>query len=353
MTFALEYFAFGLFSLVGGSLADRLDRKRLMIVCDIVRFVIIATFGLGYVGNWLSVGLIYGGITLHAICGAIFLGGQASSIPYVVGKERGTNAIAALIATESAVGTVVPPLGGALFGLVGPLPALVVNAATYVVSVLSLGVIRDLGPEETTGLPQLRHVADDIALGFRFLFADPAMRAVSLASFVANFFGLLGFTAYIPFIKRDLGGTDLSVGIVLGAIGAGSVLGAALAPRVHWPFGKIVIWSYMCALVWLPLLWTHSLIVTTLVLGLGAIPSGLYISHVLGWRMRIIPEGTVGRVFGAVRLLVLCGTLPGALIGGAIADTYGARMAIAVSILGTYAVVVWLFANRTVREERR
>src|SRR5208282_3264407 len=130
VTFALEYFSFGLFSLVGGSLADRLDRKRLMIVCDIVRFAIITSFAVGYLGGWLSVGLIYSGIALHAACGAIFLGGQASSIPYVVGKERATNAVAALIGTESAVGTVAPPLGGALFGLVGPLPALVINAAT-------------------------------------------------------------------------------------------------------------------------------------------------------------------------------------------------------------------------------
>src|ERR1700738_2904535 len=48
LTYALEFFPFGVFSLVGGSLADRLDRRRLMIVCDAVRFAIIASFALAY-----------------------------------------------------------------------------------------------------------------------------------------------------------------------------------------------------------------------------------------------------------------------------------------------------------------
>lgn len=353
LTFALEYFSFGIFSLIGGSLADRLNRKHLMIGCDTLRFAIIATFALGYVGGWLSLALLYGGIVLHAACGAIFNGGQASSIPYVLGKSRATRAVGALAGTESAVGTVTPPLGGAIFGLVGPLPALIVNAATYVASLASLGMIRDLGPETTSGFPRLRHIVEDIGIGFRFLLDDRAMRMMTWSSFTGNFFGMLGFTAYVPFIKRDLGGSDLSVGIAFGAIGAGAVLGSLVAPHLRFPFGKIVIATYLWNVVYIPLIWTHSFTVTAIVLGIGAIAAGASITQILGWRMRIIPEETVGRVFGAVRLLVLAGTLPGALIGGALADAYGARITIIVFLAGTYAVALWLATNRTIREERR
>src|SRR5581483_9605910 len=94
LTFALEWFSFGIFSLVGGSLADRMNRKRLMIGCDFLRFAIILAFAIGYEARWLTLPLLYGGIVLHAICGAIFNGGQASSIPYVVGKDRATKAVA-------------------------------------------------------------------------------------------------------------------------------------------------------------------------------------------------------------------------------------------------------------------
>ena len=353
LTFSLEWFSFGVFSLVGGSLADRLNRKRLMISADIVRSLIILSFALGYRGGWLSLPLLYGGIVLHTACGAIFNGGQASSIPYVLGKDRATRAVSALIGTESAVNTAVPPLGGAIFGLFGPFPALIVNAATYLASIFSLSVIRDLGPETVTGFPRAHHVASDIAVGFRFLFGDNAMRIVTFASFMSNFFASIGFTAYVPFIKRDLGGNDLSVGIVFGAMGAGTVLGALLVSRVHVPFGKMMVIGYLWGLLQFGLLWSHSTVLAAIVLGILSVGGGWTVSATLGWRMRIIPEETVGRVFGAARLIVLGGTLPGALLGGVIADVYDARTAIAASTIGIACVVVWVVANRTVREERR
>lgn len=354
LTYALEWWSFGLFSLVGGSLADRVNRKRLMIVCDLLRSAIILTFALGYVSGWLSLPLLYSGIVLHAICGAIFNGGQASSIPYVVGKARATRAVATLTGTESAVNTVSTPFGGALFGLIGPLPALLANAATYLLSVASLGAIRDLGPEETGRLPRLGHVVDDVGIGFRFLFADRAMRFISFASLVGNFVGFIEYTALVPFIKRDLGGSDFSVGIAFGAIGAGSVLGSLLAPRLHAPFGKIVIAAYVLGwILYAPVVLTHSFTVAAVALFLGAIPSGAYLAHVLGWRMRVIPEDTVGRVFGAVRLLVLFGTMPGALIGGALADAFGARTAIAAAFVASLGTVIFVSWARTIREESR
>lgn len=354
LTFALEWSSFGFFSLLGGSLADRINRKYLMIICDVMRFAIIAGFALGYQTGRLTLTLLYGGIVLHAICGAVFNGGQASSVPYVVGKPRATEAMAALTGTESAVNTVTPPIGAALFGLIGPLPALLVNAFTYLASVTSLSAIRDLGPEAASGLPHPRHMIDDIRIGFRFLFADRAMRILSFGSLVGNFVGLMQVTALVPLIKRDLGGSDLSVGIAFGALGAGSVVGAALAPRLHVTFGKIVVAAYVGGyLFFLPLAWTHNLTVATISLFVSAVPGGAYLAHLLGWRMRVIPEDTVGRVFGAVRLLVLAGTLPGALIGGAITDAYGARSAIIFSLLVSLCTVVYIACSRTVRDEAR
>lgn len=353
MTFALEWFSFGVFSLIGGSLADRLNRRRLMIACDVLRSLIVAGYAVGYRGGWLTLPLLYGGIVLHTACGAIFNGGQASSIPYVLGKERATQAVSALVGAESAVNTAVPPIGGAIFGFAGPIPALLVNASTYIASILSLGAVRDLGPEKSTGIPRLHHVADDIRVGFRFLFGDRAMTLVTFSSFVGNLFGAFGFTAYVPFIKQTLGGSDLSVGLVFGAMGAGTVLGAFVASRVHAKSGTNFVLSETLSLSKLALIWTPNVTVMAIALGVLSIANGWYVSAVLGWRMRIIPEDTVGRVFGAARLLVLAGTLPGALLGGALADAYGARTAIIVSAIGSALVVFWVQANRTIRRESR
>jgi MFS family permease len=79
----------------------------------------------------------------------------------------------------------------------------------------------------------------------------------------------------------------------------------------------------------------------------------LEIGQIVGWRMRVIPEELIGRVFGAVRLVVLIGTVPGALVGGAIADRYGPRTSIVISGIGylSLALIVPLFG--AIRRERR
>jgi MFS family permease len=353
LTYALEMFSFGVFSLVGGSLADRLDRKRLMIACDVVRSAIIASFAVGYRVGWLTLPFLYGGIVLHSLCGAIFNGSQVSSIPYVLGKDRATRAVGALSSTEGTVGTLAPPIGGALFGFAGPFPALLINAATYIGSILSLSAIRDLGPEATSGIPHPGHVIKDIGVGFRFLIGDRAMRAVTFTSFLFNFVAMVGFTAYVPYVKRDLGGNDLSVGILFGACAAGGVLGATLAPRLHLPFGKMFVLTYLWQNFELPVVWTHSFAVAVASLAVASIAAGASIPLMLGWRMRIIPEDTVGRVFGAARIVVLGGTLPGALIGGAIADAYGARVALSASVIAILFIALYTAANATIRDERR
>ncbi|MGA3037154.1 MAG: MFS transporter [Vulcanimicrobiaceae bacterium] len=353
LTFALEVFTFGVFSLLGGSLADRLNRKRLMIVCDIMRFAIILSFALGFRFGWLTLPFLYGGIVLHSMCGAVFNGGQASSIPYVLGKDRATRGVAALSSTESAVNTVAPPIGGAIFGFAGPFPALLINAFTYIASIGSLSAVRDLGPELELGFPRPIHIVEDIATGFRFLFADRTMRTITMTSFLANTFGVLGFTAYVPYIKRDLGGNDLAVGIVFGVCGLGAVLGALIVSRIRVPYGKIIIATYLWTNFELPVIWTHQIAVAAAALGLASIAGGASVTATIGWRMRIIPEETVGRVFGAVRLLVLAGMLPGALIGGALADAYGARFALTVSVTAILLISLWVAAVPTIRKETR
>ena len=98
ITFALELLPFAVFSLVGGSLADRLDRRRLMIGCDALRFAIMVLFVLALWRGFLSLTLIYAGVALLAVCGAVFLGAQSSSIPYMLGKDRAKAAVAASLA---------------------------------------------------------------------------------------------------------------------------------------------------------------------------------------------------------------------------------------------------------------
>lgn len=354
LTFAFELLPFAVFSLLGGSLADRLDRRKLMLGADAVRFVIMALFTLALWRGVLSLPLLYTGVVLLSICAAIFLGAQASSIPFLLGKDRAKAAVAALVATEQGVNLIAPPLGGAIFGLVGALPALAINAATYLTSQLSIASVASFGPERPGGFPPLAVIARDIAAGFRFVLADRTMRILTFSSTAINAVAIFGFVAMIPFLKHNFGASDQAVGIAFGCFSLGSVAGSLLAGRTHWPFGRALAIAYILdALFWLPIIWTPSLVVAVGMVSLCAGCGAYEITSIVSWRMRIIPADMVGRVFGVIRLLVLVGMVPASILGGVVADRWGTRAVMGLSGGLFLLLALNLLSSRVVLSERR
>jgi predicted MFS family arabinose efflux permease len=77
------------------------------------------------------------------------------------------------------------------------------------------------------------------------------------------------------------------------------------------------------------------------------------ITQLIGWRVRVIPDEMIGRVTGAARLIALSGTVPGAIVGGALADRYGARLPIIVSGMGYLFMALTIWASPALRREAR
>jgi MFS family permease len=354
LTFAFELLPFALFSLLGGSLADRLDRRKLMLGADAVRFLIMALFTFALWRGVLSLPLLYAGVVLLAICAAIFLGAQASSIPFLLGKDRAKAAVAVLVATEQGVNLIAPPLGGAIFGLVGALPALAMNAVTYLTSQVSIASVPSFGPEQPGGFPPISVIARDVRAGFRFVMGDPTMRTLTYSSTAMNAVGIFGFVAMIPFLKHEFGAGDQTVGLAFGCFSLGSVAGSLIAGRTHWPFGRALAIVYVLdAVFWLPIAWTHSLPLAVGAVTLCAACGAYEITAIVGWRMRVIPEDMIGRVFGVIRLLVLVGMVPGSILGGVIADRWGTRMVMGLSGGAFLLLALNLRGSRAVLGERR
>ena len=356
VTYALEFLPFALFGLVGGALADRLDRRRLMIACDFIRFTVIALFALAYAHGVLTLPWLYAGIAIIATCAAFFIGAQSPSIPFLLGKEGAAPAVAALIGTEQGANLIVPPIGGALFALMGPLPALAINAVTYLTSQLSLYLVPTLGPDDPAGAPSLRELVADIKDGIAIVVADSAMRAVSLLSCGLNFFGIMAGAVLIPFLMRDLGASTTQVGFAFGAVAGGSVLGSLFAGRFgrRWPFGKTLIAAYAVdAFVFVPVVFAHNLWFAVVFFALASACGTFEVAQIVAWRMRVAPEDKIGRVSAAVRLIALIGLVPGTLIGGWIAQSYTARDAMWVSGIGWLVTALYAAAIPALRREDR
>ena len=76
-------------------------------------------------------------------------------------------------------------------------------------------------------------------------------------------------------------------------------------------------------------------------------------SQIIGWRLRVVPKETVGRVFGTVRLFVLSGMIPGTLALSWISDHRSGQLAMIVGAFGFLAVTLFFIASPAVRNEAR
>lgn len=354
--FICEIAPFSLFALVGGSLADRVDRRKLMIGCDAVRFLVMAFFAIAYWQRVLTLPMIYGGLVVISICAAAFLGGQSSSIPYMLGRERSTEAMGVLIASENASYLVTPVIGGAVFAIFGPLPALTINALTYLASQVSLARIPSLGPDAPGGMPSPRHLLADVALGFRLLWNDVGMRAQALAGFAFNIFGFGCYAILIPFLKKGFGASDQIVGVFFGISAAGAVIGAWLASRWarRWPFGRALTTAYVIdAACFLPVVLVHDVWLVAVFWAASNTIANFEVAQIIGFRMRVTPEDAIGRVMGAVRLFVLSGMAPGVLAFGWVADHHSPLAAMWIACIGYIVIALAALMTPALRNERR
>ncbi|HEX5275312.1 MAG TPA: MFS transporter [Candidatus Rubrimentiphilum sp.] len=356
VAYLCELAPFALFSVIAGSLADRLNRRAVMLVSNAVRCAMMLLFAALYALHTLTVADIYAGLVVVAIAAALFLGGQTSSIPFLLGKERGTEATAALGGAENFANLVTPIIGGALFALFGALPALLITAAGYLASTIALWHIPSLGPDEASGLPSHREILSDIRTGFSLLFGDRAMRALAFAGLVINVLGFGAYAVLVPFLKRDFGASDRDVGIFFGISAAGAICGSILSTKfaTRWVFGRALTTAYLIdAAIFLPVVLTRNMWVAGVFWALSNAVVQFEISQIIGFRLRVIREEYVGRVFGAVRLFVLCGIPPAAVGFGYAADHWGARLAMGISAAGYLLVALFVCTVPAIRAETR
>jgi MFS family permease len=237
---------------------------------------------------------------------------------------------------------------------VGALPALAINAATYLTSQVSIASVASFGPERPGGFPAPSVIGRDVRDGFRFVFGDRTMRTLTYSSAAMNAVAIFGFVAMIPFLKHDFGASDQTVGFAFGCFALGSVAGSLVAGRTHWPFGRALAVVYVLdGLFWLPIIWTQSLAVAIGAVTLCAACGAYEVTSIVSWRMRVVPEEMVGRVFGVVRLLVLSGMVPGSILGGVIADHWGTRAVMGISGFAFLLLALNLLSSRAVLSERR
>ncbi len=337
-----------LLSPIAGALADRYDRRALLIGIDLIR---------GLAVTLLAVCVIAHMVNLAVICLAAFLFGLGettftvtylSFLPEVVAKYRIASANGRLQAAQVVFrDSIGQPLGSACFVVIAAVPFFIDGVSFFGGVLLLLAVTTAGRPRAaaTAGPPETFRAI--LAGGFRYLRAERLQLLLAVMLGVLNLFAATVETLQALYIVKALGLPEKVFGLFLVAGALGGLAGALLSSRLRTRLGL-----FPAALVGLVMIGSSCLL-----LGLSEQPVlaavafagihfgiSVYQTLTLSFRQSSVPGEIFGRVVGACRLIGT-GTIPiGALLAGALAQLFGIGIPFLVSGIG-----ILLLAVMTVR----
>lgn len=313
------------FGLVSGAIVDRLDRRRLIVVVDLLRALVVGGLTVTIWTGTVSIPIVYAALFLLGL-GETFADNAANTmIPSVVDPDQLPTAMSRLHYIHTVInGMVGPPIGAALFAVAVALPY-GLDAASFAVAALLISFVRVRGPVAAERKPRQR-LRVEIAEGLRWLWAHKVVRLLAVSLCLMNITLSAALSIYVLYARERLGVGEAEYGVLLAAMAIGGLPGAFLAPRLLRRFGPAVLLRIGLVIETL----THlSLALATSVWVAGA-TMVVFGVHGATWsiiaasqRHRVVPEELRGRVGSVYMLLVIGGVSLGALLGGFVASGFG------------------------------
>jgi MFS family permease len=223
-----------------GVLADRLDRRTLLICCDLARVVLYGVIPVAWAFS-PQVWLLYAVLPACEAIGMIFQVTYVTAVRNLVHGDRVTEANGLLYATAAAAGVLGPLLAGLVSGAIGPAAAIAIDAASFALSAAGAGLIRLSGRGRPAPGARRRPWAELLA-GARFIWRLPVLRAltITLTFFIFLTYGLTDVLIY--YLSHDLGQSYVTIGVVLAVAAAGPVAGSVLVARLRRAIGFGACW---------------------------------------------------------------------------------------------------------------
>ena len=305
---ALEAAPVLILSMPAGALIDRWDRKRVMIFCDMARAIVLASIPGAFAIGHLTLVQIYITALLEPTFGVFFDLAERACLPQMVSREQ----LPSVSSQNQAIGYTAallgPTLSGALYSI-GRLFPFLVDAISYVASVVSLLFIQTPFQEERRTAPQKLWV--EIKEGFLWLWHHPLLRFMTLLIGSLNL-TVAGIYLVIVVLAQNLHASSFTIGLIFGIASIGGIAGAFAGPVIQkrLSYGQAIIGiCWLTALIWPLLALAPNLVVLTLFFALYLIWGRIMSVVNFSYRMALTPDEMRGRSSGIGNLLVR-GSLP-------------------------------------------
>jgi len=344
MAALLQRLPWVLFGLLAGALADRLDRKAVVVLVDLARAAVLVV---------LCGSILTGTVSVPVVLVAMFLLGTAETfadstsgtlLPMLVHPDHLAPANARMTAAFVTVNQLVgPPVGAALFA-VGAAWAFAAQAVLVAFGALLL--TRIALPTRVREEAATSHVRRDIADGFRWTWRHPAMRTLALTILVFNVTFGAAWSVLVLYAKQRLGLGDVGFGLLTTFMAAGGLVGIGC---YGWITRRVGLGDVMRIGLVLETL-THLGLALTRSPALALAIFFVFGAHAFVWattsntvRHRAVPHELQGRVMSVGQLGSLGGIVIGSAIGGLIAHRWGVTAPFWFAFVGSalFLVLIW------------
>lgn len=324
-----------LFALPSGMLADRVDRRRLIVVCDVIRAVTYSIAGGAILFNLpmsdpatagvenLSLYSALLGLGLLIGCAEVARDNAAQSMLPAIVPSKQLEQSNGLLGSIETVGNEMagPAIGAFLIAVFLPTPFLIIALAFLLAALLTASLPGNFQPQ-TRPQPTQNWKAE-LAEGFRFVVAHPMLRLLILVTGFWNFFAEMAIIALVLHIQENLNAGATTYGLVLAIGGIGGVVGGVVvAPllRVFAP-GIIAQWmNFAAAPMFLLIAFAPGLVTVGAAMFLFYLSGIVWNTLSISYRQRAVPDEIRGRVNSVYRLFSW-GMMPLGLVASGVTVT--------------------------------
>ena len=228
---AVSWLPWLLFALPGGVLADRVDRRRLMVLIDWVRVAALAVLAAAMLADRAGIALLYAVLFVVNTGEVVFRTAAQAVLPAVVPRsllERANGWLGG--GTQVMQNMIAGPLGGFLFVLAASLP-FALNAGTYALSAVLVGLLAGTyrgGP----ALQERRSVRAEVAEGFRWLWGQRLLRTMTMLIGLLNVTLTAAVAVLVLLATERLGLGSVGYGALFTCMAVGGVLGSLVGDRL-------------------------------------------------------------------------------------------------------------------------
>jgi MFS family permease len=335
VTLALQFAPMLVLGAWAGAVADRLDKRRLLLATQAAMASLALVLGVLTATGAVRLWMVYVLALLLGCATAFDMPTRQAFVTEMVGPDRVTNAVGLNSAVFNSARVVGPAVAGLLIAAVGIAPAFLLNAVSYLAVIAGLLA---MDPDRLHRLPPVDRAAGQVRAGLRYVWGNHVLRSTIALVAVVGALGL-NYRVALPLLARfTFGGEASAYGALAAIMAAGAVVGALAAARRGRPSRALLLGSVaVFGLLSFAAAAAPTLLVEAVVLAPLGLASMTFLATANATLQLASSPEMRGRVMALYGLVFLGSTPVGGLLGGWMAGQFGPRSILLLSGVSSLA----------------